>query len=120
MFAFRILSSMAFLKFTKNLMNSSTFISPSIKTTQIRDKSTTFHDSVLKTGKEMASSGVDFSKVDNTTRYKILCASILPRPIALVSSLSKDGLVPNLAIFAFFMPVTSDRDPPTLAFSVTR
>jgi flavin reductase (DIM6/NTAB) family NADH-FMN oxidoreductase RutF len=46
-------------------------------------------------------------------RYKLLIGCIVPRPIALVSSLSPDGR-PNLAPFSFFNGVGSD--PMTLLF----
>jgi len=47
-------------------------------------------------------------------RYKLLSGSILPRPIAFVSTISKDG-IPNLAPFSFFTGITSD--PPTVCFA---
>ena len=43
--------------------------------------------------------------------YKLLAGSVLPRPIALVSSLSADG-IPNLAPFSFF--TIASADPPVL------
>ncbi|MFZ5825437.1 MAG: flavin reductase family protein [Bacillota bacterium] len=46
-----------------------------------------------------------------------MTGSILPRPIALVSTLSSDGL-PNLAPFSFFTVVSAD--PMTLCFSPMR
>lgn len=46
--------------------------------------------------------------------YKILIGSIVPRPIALVSSVSAAG-VPNLAPFSFFNGVCSN--PPIVLFS---
>ncbi|RMF09477.1 MAG: flavin reductase family protein [Candidatus Neomarinimicrobiota bacterium] len=46
--------------------------------------------------------------------YKLMIGSILPRPIAWVSTRSPEG-VPNLAPFSFFMGVCSR--PPTLAFA---
>ena len=46
--------------------------------------------------------------------YKLLIGSVVPRPIALVSSLSADG-VPNLAPFSFFNAVCSN--PPIVLFS---
>ncbi len=46
-------------------------------------------------------------------RYKLLIGGIVPRPIALVSTISPDG-VPNLAPFSFFAGVGSD--PMTLLF----
>ena len=54
------------------------------------------------------------SVIDKKERYKLLSGSILPRPIAFVSTISKDG-VPNLAPFSFFTGVTGD--PPTLCFA---
>lgn len=46
-------------------------------------------------------------------RYKLLSGSILPRPIAWVSSMDADGNL-NLAPFSFFAPVCND--PMTLLF----
>src|ERR1043165_190163 len=46
-------------------------------------------------------------------RYKLLIGCIVPRPIALVSSVSPDGR-PNLAPFSFFNGIGSD--PMTLLF----
>ncbi len=45
--------------------------------------------------------------------YKLLIGSIVPRPIAWVSSRSADG-IPNLAPFSFFTAVCSE--PPTVVF----
>ena len=47
-------------------------------------------------------------------RYKLMTGAIVPRPIAWVSSLSKDGK-PNLAPFSYFNAVSAD--PPVLMFS---
>jgi flavin reductase (DIM6/NTAB) family NADH-FMN oxidoreductase RutF len=46
--------------------------------------------------------------------YKLLISSVVPRPIAWVSSVDVAG-VRNLAPFSYFMAITDD--PPTLAFS---
>ena len=46
--------------------------------------------------------------------YKLMTGSVVPRPIAWVSTLSKEG-VPNLAPFSYFNAVSAD--PPTLLFS---
>jgi len=46
--------------------------------------------------------------------YKLLIGSVVPRPIAWVSSVDADG-VRNLAPFSYFMAIT--HDPPTVAFS---
>lgn len=47
--------------------------------------------------------------------YKLLIGSVVPRPIAWVSTMSLDG-VANLAPYSFFTVVS--RNPPMLAFSV--
>lgn len=49
-------------------------------------------------------------------RYKILSGTVLPRPIAWVSTIDQDG-VPNLAPFSFFNVACSN--PMTLMFSVS-
>ena len=48
--------------------------------------------------------------------YQLLAAVIVPRPIALVSSVSPDG-IRNLAPFSSFMPIPAA--PPLLAFAPT-
>jgi len=53
----------------------------------------------------------DLSVKDN---YKLLIGSVLPRPIALVSTMSKSGIA-NLAPFSFFTAITSK--PPTVCFA---
>jgi len=55
----------------------------------------------------------DLSIKDN---YKLIIGSVLPRPIALVSSLSENGDL-NLAPFSFFTGLTSK--PPTIGFAPT-
>lgn len=47
--------------------------------------------------------------------YKLLIGAIVPRPIAWVSTVSKDGN-PNLAPFSFF--TVASRKPPVLAISI--
>ncbi|NQV36903.1 MAG: flavin reductase family protein [Candidatus Marinimicrobia bacterium] len=49
--------------------------------------------------------------------YKLLIGSIVPRPIAFVSTISKND-VPNIAPFSFFNGVCSN--PPTIAFAPVR
>ncbi|MEE8437734.1 MAG: flavin reductase family protein, partial [Candidatus Neomarinimicrobiota bacterium] len=49
--------------------------------------------------------------------HKLMIGSILPRPIALVSTKSKDG-VNNLAPFSFFNGVCAN--PPTIMFAPAR
>lgn len=51
--------------------------------------------------------------LDIATRYKLLIGCIMPRPIAVVSTISPDGR-PNLAPFSFFSGVGSN--PLTLLF----
>jgi flavin reductase (DIM6/NTAB) family NADH-FMN oxidoreductase RutF len=56
---------------------------------------------------------VDFTALEPRQAYHWLISTIVPRPIAWVSSLSPAGVV-NLAPFSFFNGVTSR--PPTLMF----
>lgn len=58
---------------------------------------------------------IDPSKLDPQMVYKLLIGSVVPRPIAWVSSLSPEG-VPNLAPYSFF--TVASRNPPTLCVSI--
>ncbi len=49
---------------------------------------------------------IDPDTLTNQERYKLLIGSILPRPIAFVSSISADGIL-NLAPYSFFTGVCS-------------
>ncbi len=49
--------------------------------------------------------------------YRVLTGVVVPRPIAFVSTMSKDGLI-NLAPYSFFNAVAYD--PPTIVFSSSR
>lgn len=60
---------------------------------------------------------IDPSTLSNQERYKLLIGSVLPRPIAFVSSMSPEG-VPNLAPFSFFTGVCSS--PLIICFSPMR
>jgi len=44
---------------------------------------------------------VAFPELEPRERYKLLCATVVPRPIALVTSVGRDGVV-NAAPFSFF------------------
>ena len=57
---------------------------------------------------------IDPQTIDPTAVYKLLISSVVPRPIAWVSSLDGAG-VANLAPFSYFMAITAE--PPTIAFS---
>ena len=57
---------------------------------------------------------IDPSKLEERDQYKLMTGSIVPRPIALVSTLGPDG--PNAAPFSLFNMVGSD--PCMLMFSV--
>jgi flavin reductase (DIM6/NTAB) family NADH-FMN oxidoreductase RutF len=59
----------------------------------------------------------DFTKLEVRDVYRILVASIVPRPIAFVTTIDEKG-VTNLAPFSFFNGVSSN--PPYLVFSVAR
>lgn len=56
----------------------------------------------------------DPAKMKTRAFYKLMTASVIPRPIAWVSSLAADG-VPNLAPHSFF--TVSCVDPPVLQFT---
>ncbi|OLO37887.1 hypothetical protein BTR23_13185 [Alkalihalophilus pseudofirmus] len=60
---------------------------------------------------------IETSNIEWVDRYKLLIGSVLPRPIAFVSSLSKTNIA-NLAPFSFFMGIGAE--PMMLAFSVMR
>jgi flavin reductase (DIM6/NTAB) family NADH-FMN oxidoreductase RutF len=57
---------------------------------------------------------LDPQTLESTAVYKLLISSVVPRPIAWVSTVDAAG-VPNLAPFSYFMAITDS--PPTIAFS---
>ena len=57
---------------------------------------------------------LDPTTLESTAVYKLLISSVVPRPIAWVSSVDAAG-VPNVAPFSYFMAITDQ--PPTIAFS---
>ena len=60
---------------------------------------------------------LDFSELSPGRAYRFLISAVVPRPIAFVSSLSREG-ARNLAPFSYYMGVGPR--PPTLAISVQR
>ncbi len=60
---------------------------------------------------------LDIAAMSSTDVYKLLVGSVVPRPIAFVSTLSADG-VPNLAPFSFFNVLAPD--PPIVHVSIGR
>lgn len=60
---------------------------------------------------------IDPAKQSERDNYKLLIGSIIPRPIALVTTLSAEGVV-NAAPFSYFNIVTAD--PPMVSVSVQR
>lgn len=72
-------------------------------------------DALARWGSTCNHLGVELNpdSLDVATRYKLLIGCILPRPIALVSTISPDGR-PNLAPFSFFSGVGSN--PLTVLF----
>ncbi|MDB5511268.1 MAG: flavin reductase like domain protein [Enterovirga sp.] len=58
---------------------------------------------------------VSFAEIGPHERYKLLCATIVPRPIALVTTLSRDGVV-NAAPFSFFNVFSED--PPIVVLGL--
>ncbi len=57
----------------------------------------------------------DFEALAADDRYKILTSTIVPRPIAWVTTLSKDG-ARNAAPFSFFNAMSGE--PPILALGI--
>jgi flavin reductase (DIM6/NTAB) family NADH-FMN oxidoreductase RutF len=57
----------------------------------------------------------DFTRMDRNDCYKLLCGAVVPRPIALVTTISPDG-VPNAAAFSFFNVM--GYDPPIVALGI--
>jgi flavin reductase (DIM6/NTAB) family NADH-FMN oxidoreductase RutF len=60
---------------------------------------------------------VDFGAITAYQRYKLMASLIVPRPIALVTSLGADGIV-NAAPFSMFNMV--GEDPPIVMLSINR
>jgi len=58
---------------------------------------------------------IDPFELDTHSVYKLLIGAVVPRPIAWVSSRSRDGIL-NLAPYSFFNVVS--REPPMRAISV--
>src|ERR1700682_2860804 len=52
-------------------------------------------------------SGISFRELDPKDRYKLLCGVVVPRPIALVTTLDANGAV-NAAPFSFFNVFSED------------
>ncbi|HVR84721.1 MAG TPA: flavin reductase family protein [Planctomycetota bacterium] len=59
---------------------------------------------------------IDPSGLSPRDRYRLMISCIIPRPIAFVTTLSREG-ISNLAPFSFFNGVTSD--PPILSLSIS-
>lgn len=57
----------------------------------------------------------DFAQLTERERYKILIGMVIPRPVALVTTVSQDG-VPNAGPFSFFNVLT--HDPAIVAIGV--
>lgn len=58
---------------------------------------------------------IDPATLDTTEVYKLLSGAVVPRPIAWISTKSKEGVL-NLAPFSFF--TVASRQPPMLAISI--
>jgi len=55
----------------------------------------------------MTSLAFDFAELAPRERYKLLIGTVIPRPIALITTVSADG-VPNAGAFSFFNILTHD------------
>ena len=60
-------------------------------------------------------SGISFRELDPRDRYKLLCGVVVPRPIALVTTLDENGSV-NAAPFSFFNVFSED--PPLVVLGL--
>lgn len=60
---------------------------------------------------------IDFSQIDAYQRYKLMASLIVPRPIALITTLGEDGTV-NAAPFSMFNML--GEDPPVVMVSINR
>ena len=60
---------------------------------------------------------IDPSKLTRTDNYQMLIGSVLPRPIAFVTSQNEEGIV-NAAPFSFYNVITAN--PPLISISVGR
>lgn len=60
---------------------------------------------------------LDFAELDGSARYKLLTSTVVPRPIAWVTTVDEEGGV-NAAPFSFFNVLVGD--PPILAVSIGR
>jgi len=57
---------------------------------------------------------LDYKQIENVTRYKMLCATVVPRPIAWI--VTEDEGTINAAPFSYFTPLSSD--PAVLIVSI--
>lgn len=60
---------------------------------------------------------LDFARLDAQQRYKLLTALVIPRPIALVTTLGPEGVV-NAAPYSFFNAFS--QDPPLVVLGIER
>lgn len=60
---------------------------------------------------------IDFSQLDTHARYKLMASLIVPRPIALITTLAADGTV-NAAPFSMFNMM--GEDPPIVMVSINK
>ncbi len=58
---------------------------------------------------------LDVKNLDEKDIYKLMISTIVPRPIAWISTVSKDGVY-NIAPFSFYMGISSS--PPLIAISI--
>ncbi|CAA6809012.1 MAG: Nitrilotriacetate monooxygenase component B (EC [uncultured Campylobacterales bacterium] len=50
---------------------------------------------------------IDFSKLSGKDIYKVVSSTVIPRPIAWISTLNKEGVL-NLAPFSYFIPLGAE------------
>lgn len=69
------------------------------------------------TAMQFAMTEIDFSQLGAYERYKLMASLIVPRPIALITTLAEDGTV-NAAPFSMFNMV--GEDPPIVMVSINK
>ncbi|MEL6943193.1 MAG: flavin reductase family protein, partial [Bacteroidota bacterium] len=79
-----------------------------------QDATDTYHTGYKKRKTENPMKTLDLSTSSTGEIYQLMVSTIGPRPIALASTISKEG-IPNLAPYSYFNAFSSD--PPMLVFS---
>ena len=58
---------------------------------------------------------IDYNQQNSSQRYNLMASTVIPRPIAWITTLNENGTI-NLAPFSYFTPLSSN--PATLVVSI--